>query len=65
LSTISVVAVVLVTFVANFMKIDAALSASLGFIAYNIVWVILALIIFQKDFMEERQGKDLVVVEGG
>jgi peptidoglycan biosynthesis protein MviN/MurJ (putative lipid II flippase) len=63
LSTISVVAVVLVTFVANFMKIDAALSASLGFIAYNIVWVILALIIFQKDFMEERQGKDLVVVE--
>jgi hypothetical protein len=47
------------------MKIDAALSASLGFIAYNIVWVILALIIFQKDFMEERQGKDLVVVEGG
>jgi peptidoglycan biosynthesis protein MviN/MurJ (putative lipid II flippase) len=63
LSTISVVAVVVVTFAASFLKIDAALSASLGFIAYNIVWVILAIIIFQKDYLQEKQNKELIIVD--
>lgn len=67
LSSVSVLALVTTTLILVFQfKLEAVLATSVGFIAYNFCWVLLAFFIYKKDYFNEKPwlvDRQLVLVE--
>lgn len=67
LSSISVLALVVTTLVLQYQfNFEAVIAVSIGFIAYNLCWVLLAFVIYKKDYFDEKPwlvNRQLVLIE--